>query len=355
MNRTLKANILKKNTAVKSSVKRYIQTELKQNVSLKALYSSIQAELEEVENRLKFFTESSNPLISEIGSYLFQQTGKRIRPALLILCSRLLSYKGKDHILMSALVETIHTASLLHDDIIDNSDRRRGRKTVHSKWGPNITVLLGDFLYIKTLDLALKKGHQKIMHVLTETSSQMIEGELDEYSRSWNLDTKEKDYFDIIRKKTASLFSASCQIGGILGTASEEQEASLIKFGTNIGMAFQVVDDLLDYSGDEKTLGKPVLSDLSEGRITLPLIYTLNNDNKTNQKRMSSLLKHKDISPSCRQEILDIIHSNGALRYTHNKAEEFSLKAKESIQSFPPSLFRESLSLIPDFLLARKK
>ena len=340
---------------MKNIIKNYIDTQLKQDASFRNIYPHIKNDLNEIEKKLKLFTRSSNPIISEISSYLFQKAGKRVRPALLVLWSKHFDYKGKEHILMAALVETIHTASLIHDDIIDKSDLRRGRETVHAKWGPNITVLLGDYLYIKALNLSLSSNYGKIIQILTDISSQMIEGELDEYYMSGNLNVKEEEYLDILNKKTAALFSASCQIGGVLGNASIEEENSLIEFGRNIGISFQIIDDLLDFTGDEKTLGKPILSDLNEGRITLPLIYTLNHDGSSNRKRISDLLKKENPGKNCQEEILDIVKSNGALDYTYNKATEFSLKSKEIINSFSQSSYRDALAIIPDFILTRNK
>jgi octaprenyl-diphosphate synthase len=256
---------------------------------------------------------------------------------------------------MSTLVEAIHTASLIHDDIIDNSKTRRGRESIHSRWGPNITVLLGDYLYIKALGLSLQSQHSQIIQILTSISARMVEGELHEYYLSGNLDLAEKDYLDIINKKTASLFSASCQIGGILGEASKKEENYLAEYGTNLGMSFQIIDDLLDFTGDEKLLGKPTLSDLSEGRITLPLIYTLNNDGRENQKRVAELMKQKNQDKESFEEILKIVKSNGALDYTYKKAEEFSHKAREIISQFPKSAHQEALSLLSEFVLNRRK
>ncbi|MDH4219317.1 MAG: polyprenyl synthetase family protein [Candidatus Aminicenantes bacterium] len=331
------------------------KSQIKKIPGIKKLYHNIRKDLEDVEENLKLFTKSPNKIISEISTYLFQNTGKRIRPALLILCAKLRGYTGKEHIIMSSLVETIHTASLLHDDIIDNSKVRRGRESVHARWGPNITVLLGDYLYIKTIGYSLQSQHRQIVQILTDISAKMIEGELNEYYVSWNLDIGENDYLDIINKKTASLFSASCRIGGILGMASAEEENILAEFGTNLGLTFQIVDDLLDYTGDERTMGKPVLSDLREGRITLPLIYTLNNDGKENRKRVMNLLKEKELNETSLDEILDIVRSNGALDYTQRKAQEYSVYSKMLIQKMPPSIYRDGLSLFPDYILYRNK
>ncbi len=336
-------------------MKKYIQTQLKKNPELTDLYIDIKKDLNEVEDQLQQFTKSPNKIISEISAYLFKKTGKRIRPALLVLCSKLLGYKGKEHILMSALVETVHTASLIHDDIIDHSELRRGRKTIHARWGANITVLLGDYLYIKTIGLSLQSQHREIIQILTDVSAQMIDGELFEFYMSNNLNICEKDYLDIISKKTASLFEASCLIGGILGNASAEDERYVSEYGKNLGISFQIIDDLLDYTGEEKTLGKPILSDLSEGRITLPLIYTLNEDGRTNRKHITQLMKQKNLDLLSKKKILEIIRSNGALDFTYKKAEEYAERSKEIINRFEDSSFRESLALIPDYILSRKK
>jgi octaprenyl-diphosphate synthase len=340
---------------MKDIINQVDKSQIKKIPYIQELYRDISKDLRDVEEKLKLFTMSPNKIISEISAYLFQSSGKRIRPALLILCAKLRGYKGKEHIVMSSLVETIHTASLLHDDIIDNSEVRRGRESVHSRWGPNITVLLGDYLYIKTINHSLESKHKQIVQILTDISSKMIEGELDEYYVSWNLDIDENDYLDIINKKTASLFSASCRIGGILGMASEEEENALAEFGTNLGMIFQIVDDLLDYTGDEHTMGKPVLSDLREGRITLPLIYTLNNDGQENRKRITKLLKGKELNTASLDQILNIVRSNGALDYSKKKAQEYSVHSKTLIQKMPPSIYRDALSLFPDYILNRNK
>jgi len=332
-----------------------IQSLLGKKVNLRSLYENIKNDLYQVEEQLKFFSQSENKLISEVSSYLFKNSGKRIRPALLILCSKLLGYQGKEHILLAALVETIHTASLIHDDIIDGSETRRGRESVHSRWGPNITVLLGDYLYIKSISLSLQSQYNQIIHILTEISSRMIEGELTEYYLSGNLDIAEQDYLDIINKKTASLFSAACHIGGVLGEASEKEKNFLVNYGTNLGMSFQVVDDLLDYTGEEKTLGKPILSDLREGRITLPLIYTLKNDGKANREFITEVLSKKNFEEESQKEILCILKSNRALDYTYNKAKEFSEKSQEIISQFPQSIHRDTLTILPEFVLKRSK
>jgi len=342
------------NKSFEKSVKEFLQPKLKFFTSLAELYSTIKKDLAAVEIDLKMFTRSNNPLIADISSYLFKNEGKRIRPALLILCAKLLNYKGSEHIRMSALIETIHTASLLHDDIIDNSNLRRGQETVHTKWGNNITVLLGDYLYIKTLGLSLGSRNREIIRILTDTSTEMIDGELKEYYFSGNLNLKEKDYLEILEKKTASLFNAACLIGGLLAGGTDKEIEQLAEYGRNIGMAFQLIDDLLDYTGDQKELGKPVLSDLIEGRITLPLIYTLKNASFSEKKNISGLIDNIKTDNSARNKLLKLVISNGALDYTVEKADYYSLQSKKIINLFPESKYRDVLTLVPDFLLQRR-
>ncbi|MBN2246597.1 MAG: polyprenyl synthetase family protein [Candidatus Aminicenantes bacterium] len=342
------------NKSFEKSVKQFLQPKFKSMPSLTELYSTIKKDLNAVENDLKMFAKSANPIIADISSYLFKNEGKRIRPALLILCAKLLRYQGAEHIRMSALVETIHTASLLHDDIIDNSDLRRGQETVHTKWGKNITVLLGDYLYIKTLGLALESRNQEIVRILTDTSTEMIDGELKEYYYSGNLELDEEDYLKILKKKTASLFNASCLIGGILAEGIKEDIEKLAEYGHNIGMAFQIIDDLLDYTGDQKELGKPILSDLIEGRVTLPLIHTLKRSSPSEKEYISGLIESIKNDSSARDKLLKLIVSNDALDYTVNKANDYSSRSKEIISQFPESIYRDILMLVPDFLLQRR-
>ncbi|OGD11084.1 MAG: hypothetical protein A2Y86_08385 [Candidatus Aminicenantes bacterium RBG_13_62_12] len=339
---------------VKSS--ELIKAKVQGQVDLRRLYSHIRHQLEDVEKTLRGITRSPNPLIAEIGSYLFQNSGKRIRPALVLLCSGLSgSPSRKEAILCASLVELLHTASLLHDDIIDDSDTRRGRSTVHVKWGPNITVLLGDYLYIKTVALSLRNHLKRLTGILTEASVQMIEGELAEYKQSGNLNLTEKQYIDIIDHKTASLFSASCRIGGMLGGASPREEEALAEYGTCLGKSFQIIDDLLDYTGDESTMGKPALIDLAEGRVTLPLIDALRQNGRGSRHRVRRMLPGVTSDPKSREEILALIRSGPSLDNTFRRAEEFSRKARAALDGFPQSAHRRSLALLADFVLQRNR
>jgi octaprenyl-diphosphate synthase len=323
---------------------------------LRRAYAEILKDLDRVEKKLRELSRSNNPLISEIGRYLFQKKGKRMRPALVLLCAKAFKYEGPEDVFLSSLVELIHTSSLIHDDIIDNASTRRGKATLHAKWGPNITVLLGDYLYIKSLNLSLQCRSSRVSSILTDVSMRMIEGEIKEYGLSRKLDLAESDYLDVIDKKTAALISASCRLGGILGQASGSREEALADYGRNLGLCFQLVDDLLDYTGDEVAMGKPVMSDLAEGRVTLPLIYALGQDGGGRIRvRVETLMNKGKDGRRARQEIVDIVRSRGGLDRAYQKAAEYCQKSKDCLARLPRSVYTESLALLADFVLTRDK
>ncbi|HSA95943.1 MAG TPA: polyprenyl synthetase family protein, partial [Acidobacteriota bacterium] len=263
---------------------------------MSSLYREIRGDLDRVEERLESWSRSSNPLTAEISAYVLRKKGKRLRPALVLLTSRLFSPGSEESVFLASLVELLHTASLIHDDIVDNAGVRRGKESVHSKWGPNITVLLGDYLYIKSIGLSLQSRHERVIRLLAEVSARMIEGELDEYAQAGDLRITEEQYLDIVENKTAVLFGACCRIGAILGLASPEEEEAVAAYGLNLGKTFQIVDDLLDFTGDDKVLGKPTLSDLGEGRITLPLIRALAAGGRDGRQLIKSLVGRKGVS-----------------------------------------------------------
>jgi octaprenyl-diphosphate synthase len=324
-----------------------------QGPSLEELYRNIQTELALVEEELQKLPRSSNRLIKEINSYLFHKGGKRIRPALLILAAKLFGYDGNDHILMATAIESIHTASLIHDDIIDNSALRRGKESVHARWGANITVLLGDYLYIKTIGLSIRNDNNGIIRLLSEASAQMIEGEIMEYDFSRNADITEREYFHIIRNKTAGLFAAACRIGGILSRASEADLGRLSDYGVGLGMTFQIIDDLLDFIGDPDLMGKPILSDLGEGRITLPMIYALRQDGRAHRDRLLDMITGRPLGDAAKREILEILRDSGALAYAYRKAEECAARSREAVSGLPDSPHRATLGQMSDFVLIR--
>jgi octaprenyl-diphosphate synthase len=317
------------------------------------VYKDIKPDLDQVEEQLESWSRSENPLTAEVSRYVLRKRGKRLRPALVLLTSRLFKAANDEGVFLAALVELIHTASLIHDDIIDKADLRRGTESVHAKWGPNITVLLGDYLYIKSIGLSLQSKHGRIIQLLADVSALMIEGELDEYALGGDLGISEDRYLGIIEKKTAVLFSACCRIGAVLGQASPGEEGDVAEFGRNLGLSFQIVDDLLDITGDEKALGKPVLSDLAEGRLTLPLIHALQGNGRPHRDRISGLLRRKDISGEERDALLELLSASGALAYTNAKAREFSGRALEILGRFPDSGPQRALAALTRFVLNR--
>ena len=322
-------------------------------MSLLGLYAGIRADLERVEFRLAELGRSDNPLIGEINDYLFAQGGKRLRPALLTFCARLYGDGDSDAVFWAALVETIHTASLVHDDIIDRTDLRRGHETVHARWGPNITVLLGDHLYIHAINQALRTRRWEMIEILAEASGAMIEGELLEYAVSGDPGLDEKRYFEILTKKTASLFAASCRIGGLLGGADARAAGSLAEFGTHLGLAFQLIDDLLDFTGHPAELGKPIMTDLREGRITLPVIYALRRLEEPDRKELAARVASRDRDLGTIQRVHAAVLSSGAISEALAKAEEFTVRAKAVLSEIPPSAAAQSLARLADFVLQR--
>ncbi|MBE3125995.1 MAG: polyprenyl synthetase family protein [Acidobacteria bacterium] len=322
---------------------------------LSSLTKEIRSDLARVEDRLESWSHSANPLTSEVSRYVLRKKGKRLRPALVLLTSRLFSPGSEESVFLASLVELVHTASLIHDDIVDNAGVRRGKESVHAKWGPNITVLLGDYLYIKSIGLSLQSRHDRVTRLLADVTARMIEGELDEYALAGDARITEGQYLNIVENKTAVLFAACCRIGAILGLASPEEEEAVAAFGLNLGMTFQIVDDLLDFTGDPDVLGKPVLSDLAEGRVTLPLIRALKTDGRSGRERIKGLVGRKDISAEERRKLLGTLADGGAFDYAGLKAREFAERSLEFVNRFPDSPPRETLIRLAVFVLTRKR
>ncbi|MBP1624651.1 MAG: Geranyltranstransferase, partial [Acidobacteria bacterium] len=235
------------------------------------IYRLVEAGMAQVEEELARQSNSGVPLIDNIGQYICDSGGKRIRPAVLLLGAKMCGYDGPVGPRLGAVIEMIHSATLVHDDIIDNASVRRGRASVNAQWGNEITVLMGDWLYMTSFSLALGERQLKVLDVLISATRKMVEGELMQLTYNGNLDITEDQHLEISMRKTAFLFSACSQLGGILGSAGEEKEDLLRLYGLNVGLAFQLVDDVLDFTSNESTLGKPVGSDLKEGKLTLPL------------------------------------------------------------------------------------
>jgi octaprenyl-diphosphate synthase len=325
------------------------------SAGLTALTREIRSDLVRVEDRLASWSLSANPLTAEVSRYVLRKKGKRLRPALVLLTSRLFGTGSEESVFLASLVELLHTASLIHDDIVDNADVRRGKESVHAKWGPNITVLLGDYLYIKSIGLSLQSRHDRVIRLLADVSARLIEGELDEYALSGDPGVTEERYLNIVENKTAVLFAACCRIGAVLGLASPEEEEAVASFGLNLGTTFQIVDDLLDFTGDPSALGKPVLTDIAEGRVTLPLIHALRTGDRARRRRLEVLVGRKDASAGERKALLADLAACGAFEYAGRKARDYAERSLEFLNRFPESTARETLIRLTVFILTRNR
>ncbi len=324
--------------------------------ALSQIFEPIRADLEKVDQEFGRHIQSQVDLIPKIGRYIQTGGGKRVRPAVLLMAARLSGYQGDRSVLYAAVVEFIHTATLVHDDIIDDSDLRRGRLAVHSRWGNDITVLLGDYLYIKSMAMALTHDTLDIVRVLCDVTLKMIEGELYQLTKNGDADISEEEHFDIIRRKTAYLFGGCAQIGGMLGSVSGEREEALREYGFNLGMTFQLVDDLLDFIGDAAAVGKPVGSDLREGKVTLPLIHMLAQANDGIGSRIvRDIVASRHVTDDQWSELLRSLKEHASIDYAYRRASEFAERAKKPLYAFPPSSERDALLALPDYVLSRDR
>lgn len=325
------------------------------NVAYVQIFAPIREDLEKVEREFGRHVESQVAVIPQIGRYILTSGGKRIRPAVLLMTARLAGYRGDAAVLYASVIEFIHTATLVHDDIIDDSNWRRGQLAVHSRWGNDVTVLLGDYLYIKSMGLALSHDTLDVIRLLCDVTLRMIEGELYQLTKNGDIHITEEEHLDIVRRKTAYLFGGCARIGGMLGGVSEEQGVALQEYGINLGTAFQLVDDLLDFQGNQSALGKPVASDLREGKITLPIIHLLRHSDGSAHSFIDDVVRERSMTPERWQELSRLLKESHAIDYAFLKAEEYAAAAKKPLYAFPPSPERDALMVLPDYLLSRDR
>ena len=326
------------------------------SADLAQIFGPIRGDLEAVEHEFVRHIQSRVALIPEMGRYIQKSGGKRVRPAVLLMASRLSGYQGGDRaVLYASVVEFIHTATLVHDDIIDGADLRRGRLAVHSRWGNDITVLLGDYLYIKSMAMALTQDSLEIIRLLCDVTLRMIEGELYQLTKTGDVDITEEEHFEIIRRKTAFLFGGCAQIGGLLGSVTAEQEVALRDYGFNLGIAFQLVDDLLDFTADATALGKPVGGDLREGKVTLPIILLLRGGDSDADRLIRDVVRERTVAPEQWRDILRLLHENRSTELAYERALEYASRAKSCLSAFPPSQEREALLALTDYVVSRDR
>lgn len=319
------------------------------------LFSLIREDLAEVEREFTRHVSSHVQIVAEIGRYLQDGGGKRVRPALLLLASKLWGQPTTARIIrMAVVVEFIHTATLVHDDIIDGADTRRGRPSVNARWGNQITVLMGDWLYMMAFELALEERNFEILDILTRLTRQMTEGELIQLTHIGNVRITRPEYFDIVCRKTAYLFSACTEIGGLLGGATRAEQQRLRQYGLNLGIAFQVIDDVLDFTSTDHVLGKPAGNDLREGKVTLPLIYLVEMGDTRTIEMIESVIADGDYCRVTRADLVGILESCGAIERARAEARAYAQRACACLDGLAASPYRDVLFSLARFIVERR-
>ncbi len=320
----------------------------------KEIFELLRDDILAIEEQFGRDTVSNVAAITEIGEYLRAGGGKRIRPALLLLSAKLLNYQGTGAVKLASVVEIIHTATLVHDDIIDEAQTRRGRPAANTQWGNSKCVLAGDWLYMQAFKIAVQERNFRILDVLIELTQQMVEGELLQMEKLGKLITLQ-EHLDLIYRKTACLFSVCMRLGGILGGADADQEQRLAQYGHDLGMAFQIVDDVLDLTASESVLGKPVASDLREGKVTMAVIHALERCTPAERKQIETVLNDRAFNGVTHADILAILNRYNALEYASKEAARYAESARNAICIFPDSEIKRALLWAPEFVVAREK
>lgn len=323
-------------------------------MEVSAIFPRYKDDLTLVEKNLRDIFSSKASLLPLIGEHIMGGGGKRLRPLFLLLSAELARYRGENRILLASIIEAIHTASLLHDDVVDGAGLRRGKQTAHTIWGNQIVVLVGDFLYSNALRLAVLQRNQKVMEALSEATTMMTEGEILQLHRVADLEITREEYYKIISAKTGALISAACRIGGILGGLPPEQEDALGRFGMKTGIVFQMVDDILDYMADEKGLGKKLGKDLGEGKITLPLIYLLETAADGEKEEIKETISKGVSGDEDLRRVLALFEKHKVIAESLKIAHELLAEAKDALGVFPPSPEKDALLHMSDCALERE-
>lgn len=292
-------------------------------------------------------------LVKEVAGHILFAGGKRLRPLIMVLCARLCGYNGSYDKTFSTIFEYLHAATLLHDDIIDGAEMRRGRAAAHKVWDSATVVLTGDFLLARGLSIAAATNHPKVIQVVAEITEEMSQGEIHQLHRKGAPDLSEEEYLDIIRRKTAVLFQGACRISALLADAPDEKADALSDYGLNLGMAFQMTDDLLDYTQDSETLGKKMGADLKEGKLTLPVIHILSKADLSTRRQIEKIIRNPDFSQTDFDKLSKYLNELGGLDYTREKAESHAAKAKLALNGFKDGKTRQILIHLADYALAR--
>jgi len=320
-----------------------------------AIFSLIQRDIQLVEQEFFRNVSDASPVVSSIARYLYEGGGKRVRPAMLLLASRVVGGEAPPSATrMAAVMEMLHTATLVHDDIIDEANVRRGRASVNAQWGNNKTVLMGDWLYMTAFDMSLRERNFDILDILTRMTRLMVEGEIIQLSLVGDSHITESQHIDIVRRKTAYMFSACAEVGAIVAGASADERRALARYGMSVGIAFQLIDDVLDFVSTEAKLGKPVVNDLREGKLTLPLIYLLAAGDPSHREMVETVMRERGFATVSRDDLLRLIRERGTLERARAEAKRYADQAIESLSGFPQSEYRRALLSVPRFIIERE-
>ncbi len=318
------------------------------------IFELIREDLDRVELAFGADTVCTVGAVTAIGHYLQISGGKRLRPALVLLSSMLCGYSGPAAIQLGAVVEIIHTATLVHDDVIDGADMRRGRPSTNWRWGNHMSVLAGDWLYMQSFQIALRERNFHIVDVLIHLTQMMVEGELLQLEKLGQINITEEEHLELVYRKTACLFAASMRLGAVIGGQNPAVEEDLGEYGRNLGMAFQLVDDLLDFTASERTLGKPVASDLREGKVTLSLICALRHCTAEERRRVATVLEERAFHSVGHGEILEILARYETPAAVMARASEYARRALLHLERFSDSPYKRALEALPEFVLHRE-
>ncbi len=319
------------------------------------VWDAYRHELDGVEDQVRKNLNSSVTLVNTVAAHILNSGGKRVRPLLLLLSARLCGYAGRDHHQLGSLVEFIHTATLLHDDVVDDAEIRRGRRTARKVWGNQISILVGDYLYSKAMCQVVEFRSQGINEVLAEACKKMAEGEVLQLYYNGNPAMPETDYIKIVEHKTAGLIAAACRMGAILAEAPEAQQDALFRFGQHIGIAFQVADDTLDYTANGKSLGKTIGQDLRQGKATLPLLHLLHHCSDADRQMIKDRMETRTLTDEELQRLIRLMEQYGSIAYALNRAQAYVAAAKRDLDLFEDSTAKRALSVAADYMVTRDR
>jgi len=315
----------------------------------------VAGDLARVEKAIELDTVASVEAVTAIAHYLQANGGKRLRPLLVMLTARAGGDESDAPVRLGAIVEIVHTATLVHDDVIDEADVRRGRASTNKRWGNPISVLAGDWLYMQAFNLTLRERNFHLLDLVIELTQTMVEGELIQHQMVGRLDVSEQEYLDLVHRKTAWLFSVCARFGAVVAGVSEEEEERFGQYGWNLGMAFQLIDDVLDLAATEETLGKPVGNDLREGKVTLPLILALNDCSDADRALVETVIRDQGYQNVPSERILELLNKNRSIEIVHQRALDFATAASEELSWLPESPYKRALLSIPQWIVERDR